>query len=100
MDLIAIQFLMSRDRELPTVFQGLNRFGVPVVGMVVAAVVPVLLVLLTRDMAKLADLYAIGVVGAIAANLGSTSTDRNRAGSVGIGQDLWVSCWRCRGSKP
>ncbi len=76
-DLIAIQFLMSRDRELPTVFQGLNRFGVPVVGMVVATVVPVLLVLLTRDMAKLADLYAIGVVGAIAANLGSTSTDRN-----------------------
>ncbi|HEY5912432.1 MAG TPA: universal stress protein [Verrucomicrobiae bacterium] len=76
-DLIAIQFLMSRDRELPTVFQRLNRFGVPVAGMVVATVVPVLLVLLTKDMAKLADLYAIGVVGAIAANLGSTSTDRH-----------------------
>ncbi len=77
MDLIAIQFLMSRDRELPTGFQALNRFGVPVVGMLVATAVPVLLVLLTRDMARLADLYAIGVVGAIAANLGSTSTDRH-----------------------
>jgi nucleotide-binding universal stress UspA family protein len=75
-DLIAIQFLMSRDRELPPVFQGLNRFGVPTVGMVVATVIPMLLVVLVNDMAGLADLYAIGVVGAIAANLGSTSTDR------------------------
>lgn len=75
-DLIAIQFLMSRDRELPTGFQRLNRFGVPVVGMVVATLIPMFLVLLTRDMARLADLYAIGVVGAIAANLGSTSTDK------------------------
>lgn len=75
-DLIAIQFLMSRDRELPSAFQGLNRFGVPVLGVLLATVVPLILVLLVRDMAGLADLYAIGVVGAIAANLGSTSTDR------------------------
>lgn len=75
-DLIAIQFLMSRDKELPPVFQGLNRFGVPTAGMLVATAVPALLVLLVRDMAGLADLYAVGVVGAIAANLGSTSTDK------------------------
>ncbi len=78
-DLIAIQFLMSRDKELPPVFQGLNRFGVPTVGMVVATIIPMLLVLLVKDMAGLADLYAIGVVGAIAANLGSTSTDKHLA---------------------
>ncbi len=74
--LIGIQFLMSRDKELPSVFQKLNGFGVPTVGMAVATAVPVLLVLLVEDIAGLADLYAIGVVGAIAANLGSTSTDR------------------------
>lgn len=78
-DLIAIQFLMSRDRELPGAFQRLNGFGVPVVGMAVATIIPVLLVLLTSDMAKLADLYAIGVVGAIAANLGSSATDGHLA---------------------
>src|SRR4029450_10958031 len=39
-------------------------------------VVPMLLVLLVKDMAGLADLYAVGVVGAIATNLGATSTDR------------------------
>src|SRR5262245_58098818 len=69
-DLIAIQFLMSRDHELPGVFQKLNRFGVPTMGMAVAAIIPVILVLFVKDMAALADLYAIGVVGAIATNLG------------------------------
>ena len=75
-DLIAIQFLMSRDHELPRVFQKLNRFGVPTVGMVVAAVIPMALVLVVKDMAGMADLYTIGVVGAIATNLGATSTDK------------------------
>jgi amino acid transporter/nucleotide-binding universal stress UspA family protein len=77
--LISISFLMSRDRELPPVFQKLNQFGVPVAGMIMAAIVPVVLVLVVKDMAGLADLYAIGVVGAIAANLGAASTDRKLA---------------------
>src|SRR5881396_478551 len=75
-DLITIQFLMSRDREIPKVFQQLNRWGVPGFAMVLATVVPMLLVLLVKDMAGLADLYAVGVVGAIATNLGASSTDR------------------------
>jgi nucleotide-binding universal stress UspA family protein len=75
-DLIMIQFLMSRDREIPRIFQRLNKWGVPSSGMVLATVVPMLLVLLVKDMAGLADLYAVGVVGAIATNLGATSTDR------------------------
>ena len=75
-DLIAIQFLMSRDRELPNIFQRLNKWGVPSAGMLLATLVPMLLVLVVKDMAGLADLYAVGVVGAIATNLGATSTDR------------------------
>lgn len=75
-DLIMIQFLMSRDRELPDIFQRLNKWGVPSFGMLLATIVPMLLVVLVKDMAGLADLYAVGVVGAIATNLGATSTDR------------------------
>jgi amino acid transporter/nucleotide-binding universal stress UspA family protein len=75
-DLIAIQFLMSRDRELPNIFQRLNKWGVPSAGMLLATLVPMLLVILVKDMAGLADLYAVGVVGAIATNLGATATDR------------------------
>jgi amino acid transporter/nucleotide-binding universal stress UspA family protein len=75
-DLIMIQFLMSRDREVPAIFHRLNKWGVPSAGMLLATLVPMLLVLLVKDMAGLADLYAVGVVGAIATNLGATATDR------------------------
>ena len=75
-DLIMIQFLMSRDRELPAVFHRLNKWGVPGLAMAVATLVPMALVVLVKDIAGLADLYAVGVVGAIATNLGATSTDR------------------------
>jgi nucleotide-binding universal stress UspA family protein len=75
-DLIMIQFLMGRDRELPAIFHKLNKWGVPNLAALVATIVPMALVILVKDMAGLAELYAVGVVGAIAANLGATSTDR------------------------
>jgi nucleotide-binding universal stress UspA family protein len=75
-DLIAISFLMSRDRELPEPFEKLNRFGVPNLGLIVATAIPAILVVAVKDVAGLADLYAVGVVGAIATNLGATSTDK------------------------
>ena len=74
--LIGISYLMSRDGELPSGFQKLNKFGVPNMGMIVATVVPAILVIVVSDVSGLADLYAVGVVGAIATNLGATSTDR------------------------
>ena len=75
-DLIAISFLMSRDGELPSRFEKLNSFGVPKLGLIVAAIIPAILVVAVKDIAGLAELYAVGVVGAIATNLGATSTDR------------------------
>ena len=74
--LIAVFFLMSRDGELPKQFERLNPFGVPNLGLFAATIVPTVLVLAVRDVAGLADLYAVGVVGAIATNLGAASTDR------------------------
>jgi amino acid transporter/nucleotide-binding universal stress UspA family protein len=74
--LIGISFLMSRDEELPPQFQKLNPFGVPNLGLVCATIIPALLVVSVKDVAGLADLYAVGVVGAIATNLGASSTDR------------------------
>jgi len=40
-------------------------------------VVPAVLVVSIHDMSGLADLYAVGVVGAIATNLGASSTDKH-----------------------
>jgi amino acid transporter/nucleotide-binding universal stress UspA family protein len=75
-DLIAISFLMARDGEIPEVFHKLNRFGVPNAGIILATLVPAALVALVNDMSGLANLYAVGVVGAIATNLGASSTDK------------------------
>jgi amino acid transporter/nucleotide-binding universal stress UspA family protein len=76
-DIISVSFLMARDGELPPAFYKLNKFGVPTLGMIFAAIVPMILVLFVGDMSGLADLYAVGVVGAIATNLGASSTDKH-----------------------
>ncbi|MGE3804552.1 MAG: universal stress protein, partial [Gemmataceae bacterium] len=74
-DLVSIQFMMARDRELPRLFGGLNRWGMPAVPLLVAAVIPALVVFVVPDVADLADLYAVGVIGAITVNLATTSTN-------------------------
>jgi amino acid transporter len=73
--LSSLTHLMARDLELPPLFYKLNRKGVPVVGLLLSIIVPAGLILSMGDISKLADLYAVGVVGAITMNLGSTSTD-------------------------
>ncbi len=74
-DLVSIQFMMARDRELPRLFGGLNDYGMPAAALVLAALVPLAVVLIVPDVAHLADLYAIGVIGAVAVNLGTCSTN-------------------------
>jgi amino acid transporter len=75
--LIAIFFLLSRDGEIPPQFEKLNSFGVPAFGLIIATIIPAVLVVAVKDIAGLADLYAVGVVGAIATNLGASSTDKH-----------------------
>jgi amino acid transporter/nucleotide-binding universal stress UspA family protein len=73
--LVSAMFMLSRDRELPRAFAGLNRFGMPVAPLVVGSVIPAVVVLIFPNVEALAGLYAIGVVGAISINLGTTSTN-------------------------
>jgi nucleotide-binding universal stress UspA family protein len=68
--MVSVLYLLARDKELPQAFTRLNSFGMPWVGLVVATLVPVIVLAIVRnDSGALADLYAIGVVGAIAINL-------------------------------
>jgi amino acid transporter len=73
--LVSVQFMLARDKELPHALVNLNRFGMPKLALVVAAIIPAVVLLLFPEVEKLADLYAIGVVGAIAINLASISTN-------------------------
>jgi amino acid transporter len=67
-DMISVQYLMARDGELPQFLTALNRFGVPWIPAIVAASVPILVLLVMHDLDALAALYAIGVIGAVAIN--------------------------------
>jgi nucleotide-binding universal stress UspA family protein len=74
-DLVSIQFMMAHDKELPSIFAFLNRWGMPAAPLLLATVLPALIVVAVPDVGQLADLYAIGVVGAVAINLGTCSTN-------------------------
>jgi nucleotide-binding universal stress UspA family protein len=98
-DLVSIQYMMSHDRELPSWLGALNRFGMPFLPLAIGCLVPLVTVLAVPDVGGLADLYAIGVVGAIAVNLGTCSTNFalpikkwERAGMMGLSV-LMVVVW-------
>jgi nucleotide-binding universal stress UspA family protein/amino acid transporter len=74
--LIGLIYMLARDREMPQPFAKLNFHGVPRLPLAVATLLPVLLVIISDDLRSLANLYAIGVVGAIAVNLGSCCFNR------------------------
>ena len=70
--MIGLMYMLARDREMPRPFAKLNSHGVPWQPLLVAASLPIILVILADDLDSLADMYAIGVVGAITVNLGSS----------------------------
>lgn len=74
--LISVMYTLARDGEMPRPFLRLNKHGVPILPLCVAAGLPIVVMLFTNvdpahAMSDLGDLYAIGVVGAITVNLGS-----------------------------
>jgi len=66
--LMSTVYVMSRDSELPGVLQKLNSFGSPWIACIVATIVPAAVLLFFHDLEKLAQLYAIGIVGAVGIN--------------------------------
>jgi amino acid transporter/nucleotide-binding universal stress UspA family protein len=69
MAMVSVKYAMSADAELPGSFKKLNYSGVPWIGLIVACILPGGLLLISSDAKFLAELYAIGVVGAIAINV-------------------------------
>jgi amino acid transporter len=105
-DMLGVQFAMARDAELPRGLARLNRFGVPVRALLLAVLAPILVLALEHDLERLAALYAIGVVGAIALNCYATATgpkppgSRERAGLLavsGVMAAVWLTvAWQKR----
>lgn len=75
--LIGVVYMMAQDGEMPRRLARLNPHGVPFIPLIAAVVVPIIVLAVTKDFTALAGLYAIGVVGAIAVNLGSCTFNKH-----------------------
>jgi nucleotide-binding universal stress UspA family protein len=69
--------MMARDGEMPKGFLRLNAYGVPRWPLIISVLFPLLVTMVVPNLETLASLYAIGVVGAIAVNLGSCTFNRH-----------------------
>lgn len=74
--LIGVVYMMAQDGEMPRQLARLNSHGVPRIPLIAAVAAPILVLAVTKDFEGLAGLYAIGVVGAIAVNLGSCTFNK------------------------
>ena len=78
MAMVSVMFSMSHDRELPRPLGKLNYSGVPWIGLIVACILPVAILLLVgANVPVLAELYAIGVVGAIMISVLSCAVNKS-----------------------
>jgi nucleotide-binding universal stress UspA family protein len=77
--LIGLIYMMARDGEMPRPFTRLNSHGVPWLPLAISVGLPVIVVALSSNLQALAGLYAIGVVGAIAVNLGACTLNKGMA---------------------
>jgi amino acid transporter/nucleotide-binding universal stress UspA family protein len=80
---IGLVYMMARDGEMPRAFARLNPHGVPRWPLFLSILLPILVVSVSSDLESLAGLYAIGVVGAIAVNLGACT----------LNQEIQISRW-------
>jgi len=74
--LIGVMYMMAQDGEMPRQLARLNRHGVPFIPLLVAIGIPIVVLAITKEFEGLAGLYAIGVVGAIAVNLGACTFNK------------------------
>ena len=74
--MIGVVYMMAQDGEMPRPLAKLNPHGVPYIPLIAGVGIPLVVLAVTKDFEALAGLYAIGVVGAIAVNLGSCTFNK------------------------
>ncbi|MEI7658839.1 MAG: universal stress protein [Phycisphaerae bacterium] len=89
MAMVSVLYSLGQDRELPRSLTVLNYSGVPWLGLVIATVLPAGVLMIVSDVKTLSEMYAIGVVGAIAINVCSCASNRDLAISAIERRGLW-----------
>ncbi len=73
---VSVLYAMAHDKELPKPLSRLNYSGVPWPALIASCVVPAVVLAVERDVTRLAELYAVGVCGAIAVNVFCCAANR------------------------
>ncbi len=89
MAMVSVLYAMGQDRELPRSLTRLNYSGVPSIALVVSLVFSIVIVLVERRPEKLAELYIIGVCGAITSTVMSCAINRN----LELGRAIRIGMW-------
>jgi len=90
--LVSLLFVMSRDGEMPESFQILTPYGVPRYPLLLTVAAVAIILVFVHDIASLANLYAVGFVGAIATNLGANASDHTLPMTKGERVFMWCTC--------
>jgi len=90
MAMVSVKYAMANDGELPQAFKKLNYSGVPWIGLIFASILPAGLLMINADAKWLSELYAIGVVGAIAINVLCCAVNGKLAITVWERRGMWV----------
>jgi amino acid transporter/nucleotide-binding universal stress UspA family protein len=87
---VSVLYSMGQDRELPKRLTKLNYSGVPWVGLIAALIAPMIVLAITRDVSILAELYVIGVCGAVTTNILSCAMNRRIAMHAAERYGMWA----------
>ncbi|MBL8758598.1 MAG: amino acid permease [Phycisphaerae bacterium] len=93
--MVSVFYALAQDRELPKGLQRLNYSGVPWIGLILSCAACVAVLVVERDVARLGEMYVIGVCGAVTTNILSCAWNRKlslsrveRGGMWGLGMLL------------
>lgn len=90
MAMVSVLFAMGQDRELPRALTRLNYSGVPWMGLIAACIAPLIVLAIVQDVEILAELYVIGVCGAVTTNILSCAINRELEMGRGERRGMWV----------
>jgi len=90
MAMVSVMYGLGHDGELPKKLTKLNYSGVPWIGLIIACILPVIVLIFVADAKVLGEMYAIGVVGAIAINVVSCAANSALPISRWERRGLWV----------
>lgn len=88
--MVSVFYALAQDGELPKSLTRLNYSGVPWIGLLLACALPAAVLLFVHDDKALGELYAIGVVGAIAINFLCCAGNKELPIGRGERAGLWV----------